>query len=133
MSGSSIEGVEKLDHAFDAWVARIEEATKTALIAAGAAVAQTTAAGFGKSPAPTSRSGALASSIATSDPKRAGHGYTVEIGPSGVVYARRQELGKSGKGHSGAHPYFKPGFESATDRFIDIFTNAWHAAAPKEG
>jgi len=122
---------DAFDKALDDWFRHVQDATRTALAESGRIVADETRAGFGQAPAPTSRSGALAGSVGTSAPHTTSSGYEVQIGPQGVIYARKQELGKRRPYSSGPHPYFKPGFLRAGARFQTIFADAWRRAAPK--
>ena len=128
---SKLEHVAEFDAALAAWTTRAQRAAREALIAAAAAVADETKASFGGgAAAPQSRSGRLADSVRGDTPVETPSGWTSTVGPAGVPYARRVELGKSGRRHAGPHPYFRPGFKRAGSRFVEIFHAAWTAAAP---
>ena len=128
---SKMEHIAEFDAALAAWTARAQRAGREALIAAATAVADETKASFGAgSGAPRSRSGRLADSVQGDAPVETPTGWTSTVGPAGVPYARRVELGKSGPHHAGPHPYFRPGFKRAGTRFIEIFHAAWTAASP---
>lgn len=73
-----------------------------------------------------SRSGKLAASLKPAKPTRVGFGdYELKVGPKGVVYARKHDLGKHGR-HSGPpHPSFQPGYHEASSEFAEIFRRAW--------
>lgn len=130
MTEIELQHADDFARALDAWIDRAEKASGVALTAAGAEVARESAASFDSGDGPTNRSGTLAGSVATTEPHKGLHGYEVTVGPAGVVYARRVELGKAGDHSAGPHPYFRPGFERAGARFVEIFSAAWADAAP---
>lgn len=73
-----------------------------------------------------SKSGKLAGSIMATDPVVKGlGGYEVKIGPTGLPYARKVELGKHGDRSAGPYPYVVPGFKRAVPKFIDVFRKHW--------
>lgn len=134
MSGAiavKFEHVPEFDKALDDWVARVEKAAGTALKAAGAEIAKETQASFGTSGGPVRRSGALAGSVVTSEPAKSGsEAWEVTVGPQGLAYVRRVELGKKGRHSAAPHPYFKPALGRAGSRFEEVFRAAWAAAQP---
>lgn len=128
------EHVAEFDAALDEWVARIHKATAAGIRAAGAEVAKQTAAGFGSGSAPVSRSGALARSVVTTEPKPVGaNQWEAKVGPAGLAYVRRVELGKHSPHSAGPHPYFRPGFKRAGGRFAELFRAAWAEASHVKG
>ena len=128
-----IENAGEFDRALDAWMQRADMASRAALAAAGREVATETAASFGAPGGPVNRTGALSRSTITTTPARTATGYEAQVGPAGLVYVRRVELGKAGAHHAKPHPYFRPGFKRAGAKFVEIFAAAWAAAAPKGG
>lgn len=135
MSGPQVAlvGVDEWDAAIDAWVDRIERATEDGLRAAGQSVADETPRSFGSDGGPTSRSGALAASVVVTDPRKTDSGYELEVGPTGLMYVRKVELGKAGT-HSGPpYPYFRPAYDRAGERFVTVIQQAWADAAPRGG
>lgn len=73
-----------------------------------------------------SKSGKLAGSITATDPVVKGLGnYEVQIGPTGLPYARKVDLGKRGAHSAPAYPYRVPGFKRAVPKFIDVFRKHW--------
>ncbi len=135
MSGPKIvlEGVDQWNAAIDAWVERVEAVTQEGLRAAGQTVADETPRSFGMDGGPTSRSGALASSVIVTDPRKVESGYELEVGPAGLAYVRKVELGKAGT-HSGPpYPYFRPAYDRAGPQFVTVIHQAWADATPRGG
>lgn len=126
----SLKHEAEFDHALDEWTERALAATKTAIERAGAEVATESAAQFGQAGGPANVSGHLGGSITTSPPQKVKgmNGYEATVGPTGVVYARKVEIGKRGQHSARAHPYFKPGWLKAGHKFMDIFKAAWREA-----
>lgn len=125
-------GDHDFDKALDGWMARVEAATIAGLKAAGAVVVSETKASFGSAPGPTSRSGTLAGSVVVTEPVKKGlDTYVAQVGPDGVVYARKVELGKKGRRSARPHPYLQPAWARAVRQFNDAFAKSWAAANPK--
>lgn len=122
-------GAHEFDTAIEALIDRMHTASKVGLAAAGDAVVKETGASFGTATGPTNRTGALLASVIRTEVEPTGFGYTVQVGPSGVVYARRVELGKRKPFSAGSHPYLQPGFGRAAKSFTEIFAVAWAKAA----
>lgn len=127
---ATFSGVPEFSRALDDWKRRAVEASKAGLKAAGAEVARETRNSFGQSGGPRILSGALAESVTTTDPDQGPDGWTVRVGPTGLDYARRVELGKRAPRSAGPHPYFRPGFDRAGARFVEIFRSVWTDAQP---
>lgn len=135
MSGEQVTliGVDEFNAALDAWIERVERVTQDGLTAAGQSVADETPRSFGVDGGPTSRSGALASSVVVTDPRPVDSGYELEVGPTGLEYVRKVELGKAGA-HSGPpYPYFRPAYDRAGERFVTVLQQAWADATPRGG
>lgn len=125
-------GEHEFDKALDDWVARAEKATVAGLKAAGAVAVAEARASFGSGSGPVSRSGRLAGSILVTEPVKKGlDTYVAQVGPSGVVYARKVELGKKGHRSARPHPYLEPGWARAIAKFEEAFVKSWATAAPK--
>lgn len=125
-----LEGEQQFDRALDEWIARAERASAAALTAAGHEVAIETAASFNGS-GPVSRTGRLAHSVVTTAPVKKSSGWEAQVGPAGLIYVRRVELGKRGRRSAGPHPFFQPGYQRAGGRFAHIFAHHWAQAQPK--
>lgn len=126
-----LEGVDDFNRALDAWIERANRASVEALKAAGDEVARETRNSFGSAGGPQIVSGALADSVITTDPVEGPQGWEARVGPSGLEYIRRVELGKRSPRSAGPHPYFRPGFDRAGPRFVEIFRSAWTEAQPR--
>ena len=125
-------GDHEFDKALDDYVTRVEKATIAGLQAGGALVVTETKTSFGGSPGPTSRSGTLAGSVIVTEPVKKGlDTYVAQVGPSGVVYARKVELGKKGHRSARPHPYLQPAWARAITKFNEAFAKSWATAAPK--
>ena len=118
------EGGGKFDVALERWLA--ETVLATAEGAKTAAQSVITAARSNIN----SQSGRLAGSIG-SDVTASVGGYEARIGPQGVEYARKVELGKRNPHGGMSHPYLKPGFERAVTGIESAFITAWRLAQPK--
>jgi hypothetical protein len=119
--------------AVEAWADRADQATNTAIVEATALVSTEVAASFGVGSGPVSRTGRLASSV-TSVIDKGGLGqYTAQVGPAGLEYVRRVELGKAGRHSAGPHPYFTPGWDRAAIKFVEVFARAWVDTSPTSG
>lgn len=130
--GFEWSGTAEFDKAVDNYVARAEAATIAGLKAAGALAVAEAHASFGQSPGPVSRSGTLSGSIVVTEPVKKGlDTYVAQVGPSGVVYARKVELGKKGHRSARPHPYLQPAWARAITKFEEAFAKSWAAAAPK--
>jgi hypothetical protein len=129
----ALEGRTEFDAAIDAWVARIEIATQAGLKAATEEVKKESAASFGSVGGPQrGASGKLEEAVTGTEPKKGGLSeYETTVGPTGLAYIRRVELGKAGAHSAKAHPYFQPGYERASLRFLEVFVKSWGEAQPK--
>lgn len=123
-------GGAEFARALDDWKQRTVEASKAGLKAAGAEVARETRNSFGQPGGPQIVSGALADSVITTDPSQGPEGWEVRVGPAGLDYVRRVELGKRAPRSAGPHPFFRPGFDRAGARFVEIFRSVWTDAQP---
>lgn len=123
--------LEEFDKALKSWSERALKASAAALKKAGGHVATETKASFGSGSGPKMNSGALAGSITTTEPVQTSHGYSAQVGPAGLAYGRRVELGKRGKFSAAPHPYFRPGYDRAAHKFVEIFAKEWRESAPK--
>ena len=122
------EGLAGLDQALIHWVEKMPKATETAIRDGAQLVVTEARASFGGS-GPHSRSGRLQQSITFTAPKVVGLGqYEAQVGPSGVVYARKVELGKHSPRSAGPHPFLRPGFNRARTKLVDLFAAAWATA-----
>lgn len=130
MGAASISwlGKGEFDAALDRMVEKAHAAAEAALRSAGEAVVNEAHASFGSGGGPRTGSGRLADAIGMTNPAVDGFGYTASVGPMGVVYARRVELGKHSPHGAMAHPYLKPGFSRAKPKIEEIFIAAWTAA-----
>lgn len=125
-------GGPEFDRAVDDWMTKAEAATVAGLKAAGAIAVTEARASFGGSGGPVSRSGTLAGSIIVTEPVKKGLAtYVAQVGPAGVVYARKVELGKKGHRSARPHPYLEPGWARAISKFEEAFAKSWATAAPK--
>ena len=125
--------VPEFDKALDEMVKRALEVSRTALIAATEVVKKEVTASFGSGNGPVSRSGRLAKATTGTEPKRVGglQRYETTIGPTGLEYIRKVELGKHNPHGGGPHPYFKPGYTRAGATFHKVFRDAWLKAIVK--
>jgi Bacteriophage HK97-gp10, putative tail-component len=123
----TIHGIPELDAALTAMAARVETATRAAVIEA-AHVAQR--ASMEEAPVVT---GTLRRSIITEGPISVAGGASAQVGPS-VIYGRRVELGffgsdSLGRSYSQAgNPYMERGLAAIQDQLTGIFEAAWGAA-----
>lgn len=125
-------GTRDFNRALERWLERAELASREALVAAGAEVARETKNSFGSEGGPNIVTGRLADAVTTTDPYPVDpRGWEIRVGPAGLDYVRRVELGKSGARSAPAYPYFQPGFKRAGERFVQIFTDAWTNALPR--
>lgn len=131
--GVEFTGGREFDEALDRWTRRAVEGTQAALAGAGAAVADEARKSFdGSGGHPRRGGGALEASIVVTTPKSVGfEKYEAQVGPSGVVYARRVELGKKGAHSARPHPYLQPGFKRAAKVIGEVFHKAWAEAGKR--
>ena len=126
------KGVAEFDSAIDAWLHRTETASHDALVEATQVVHDQTASEFGQGNAPVSRSGALAAAVTMSQPRKIGEsGLEVDIGPTGLVYIRRVEIGHQSPHSAGPHPFFAPGWMHSFDKVGHVIAKHWKSAQPK--
>lgn len=113
--------VDAFDKSLDDWLERVNRGTEAGLADAGREVGDEARHSFGTADGPQSRTGTLEHSIIVDDVTKVGDsGYEVRIGPSGVEYARKIELG--------GFPYLEPGLGRASDRILTAMRAAWQAA-----
>jgi hypothetical protein len=111
--------------AFDHLVKDMEAATITALEEAAKLLIAETGQSFTGPPGPTNRSGKLVGSVQATPVVKGFPEYSIQVGPQGVEYARRVELGKRGAHSAAPHPYLSPALKRVGNRFIDAFIKAW--------
>lgn len=116
----AFKGFEAFEAALDKLVEHADTGAARAVTQAAELVAEKAAGKI------HSRSGKLAGSLRPAKPNRVGFGdYELKVGPKGVEYARKHDLGKHGR-HSGPpHPSFQPGYREASSEFSEIFRRAW--------
>ena len=111
---AEFHGTKEFSNTIDAMIEAAKVAAVAAIREAGKLVVAESRTGI------HSVTGDLAASIIVTDPVSDGFGYTAQVGPSGVAYARKVELQKRG-----VHAYFAPGFSRAQTHFEQIFAKAW--------
>lgn len=126
----SDEGVTWQSDAFfraiASWVQGAERAMRDGVVAGSEVVAIEAQNSFASGDGPQSQSGDLAGSIHATPPEQSDlHGYVARIGPAGLEYARKVELGKSGDHHGPAYPYLRPGFERAKPQIMPRLRDLW--------
>ena len=119
-------GTQRFESALSDYESAMLHAAGKALKAAGDEVVKEAKASFGGG-GPASRTGALAGSIIVVGPEGPPEASSVRIGPSALPYARRVELGKHSPHSAGPHPYLRPGFKRAAERFVKVFAATWEA------
>lgn len=119
----TVKGLREFNVSVDGLVARFEQTSKAALSAAAKILIGEARSSFGSgSGSPESRTGRLAGSIIATEPVSKGlKGYQLQVGPTGVEYARKVELGKRGHRSAPPHPYLAPGYKRAGAAWALVF------------
>lgn len=121
----SLDGADEFEAALDKWVGEMFLAT-----AAGTKTAAKGVVDMARTQI-NSRSGRLARSIKSEVKPDGLDGYTAQIGPQGVEYARKVELGKKNPHGALGYPYLQPGYEMAMATMTETYAAVWRAASPK--
>lgn len=117
-----LKGLHEFEHAIDRIRAMVDTATRDATAEITRAMIEEARAGI------NSQSGTLADSI-HADTTRVGFGvYEATVGPGGVEYARKVELGKQGKHSAAPHPYLQPAERKVFGTVNEVYARAWAGA-----